>query len=341
MGMDTDVPSRLRTWIEEPLRAFGVTLALFGVLNIALGLLGGPDRNDIWVRGVGLPSLLRDAAILLFAIGVLVGPWRGAWIRSAGRVGALLLAAMCALDAAAFVALRADGRIEAATPLSLSAVLTLLLAGIAFLPATRMAAGWPRRVLRVGGVGAMAGCLVLLHLMTFGSTDYRRPADAAIVLGAAVRPTGKPSQALRDRTNTACDLYQAGLVRSLVFSGGHADGIPISEPTAMKQMALERGVPAHAIVLDEDGWTSDHTVRNTCKLARERQWGEVLLVSNDFHLARLHLLAKEHGLAARTVPADEPRGFPSKPLFYVREVLAWSWHFLRTAVTTPAAITAR
>ena len=57
----------LRSWIEEPLRAFGVTLALFGALNLLLGLLGGPDRNGIWVRGAGVPVWMRDVAILVFA----------------------------------------------------------------------------------------------------------------------------------------------------------------------------------------------------------------------------------------------------------------------------------
>ena len=50
----------------------------------------------------------------------------------------------------------------------------------------------------------------LAQMFFFGKTDYRRPADAAVVLGARVYADGRLSDALADRVRTACQLYRDG-----------------------------------------------------------------------------------------------------------------------------------
>ncbi len=60
-------------------------------------------------------------------------------------------------------------------------------------------------------MGTLAACVVLFPLAQvffFGTTDYRRQADVAVVFGAQVHDDGSPSTALGDRVTTACDLYQ-------------------------------------------------------------------------------------------------------------------------------------
>ena len=99
----------------------------------------------------------------------------------------------------------------------------------------------------------------------------------------------------------------------------------------MARIAREAGVPEAALVLDETGVTSEATVAAVEGLVRERGWGEVLLVSHDAHLARLALLARAQGVTARTVPARETVAWRSKPVFVLREVLAFGWHWLRTS----------
>ena len=65
-------------------------------------------------------------------------------------------------------------------------------------------------------------------------------------------------------------------------------------------------------------------------LNRQHGWQQVLLVSHDYHLARLALLAQAHGLSARTVPALETSPWPNKQRFVWREIAAFCWHFART-----------
>ena len=315
-----------------PVQAGASALAVFGVANLALGLFGGADRNDLWVAGAGAPGWLIALGVVGLAVGRLARPVRWGVRRVAHGVGAWLLAALCALDAARYADLRSEGLLSEASPLSLSLGLTVWLALTAMVgPPAPVATGWRRAgsVALAGGVGVV---LVLAHLLTFGATDYRRPADAAVVFGSAVRADGSASGSLRDRTRTACDLYRRGLVRTLVLSGGRDPAVPLSEPACMAKVALAEGVPAEALVLDEQGATSDATLAALPALAREHGWRSVLLVSHDYHLARLALLARSHGLTACTVPARESGPWPSKPRFVLREAVAFGWHFLRTAL---------
>ncbi len=74
--------------------------------------------------------------------------------------------------------------------------------------------------------------LISAHLVTFGRTDFRRPADAAVILGAKVYDDGSLSRALKDRLVTGIELYRQGLVSYLVMSGGTGKN-GLSEPRQM------------------------------------------------------------------------------------------------------------
>ena len=106
-------------------------------------------------------------------------------------------------------------------------------------------------------------------------------------------------------------------------------GAPVSEPEAMRAIALARGIPASALVLDERGADTAATLANVAALGRARGWRRVVAVSHDYHLARIRLLSERAGLSVRTVPAVEtcPPGW--KVVARAREVVAWAaaWMF--------------
>jgi uncharacterized SAM-binding protein YcdF (DUF218 family) len=321
----------LRGIVSGSLHAALDALACFGAVNVLLGCGGGADRNDLWVAGRGVGPAAVGVLTLAWALARapaprLAPPWRA----RLHLVGALGLLALCLVDAWAVEALRRQGALGSAGPLSLSLLLALLFGWAAWRGPRPPARGAMRRVGRVAWAGGAGGVLVWLHLLTFGASDYTRPADAAVVLGAKVHADGRPSGALRDRTLTACALYRAGTVRTLVLSGGRDPRAPMSEPRCMERIALEAGVPAEALVLDETGVTSEASLAAVDKLVRERRWDGVLLVSHDAHLARLSLLARAQGVKAHTVPTRETGPWPKKPLFVLREVAAFGWHWLRT-----------
>jgi len=312
-------------------------LALFALVNLVLGAFSSQwDANRLWIQGGGLPEPVVSALVLLFVVGVLLARRRHPAAALGTRFIAVLLAVACLADALAFYRLLASGQIQSSFAVPLSLVHAALLSAWAVCrPAAALAsrsrtrrALWIR-VLDSGAPLVFALVGVLAHILAFGASDYRRPADAAVVLGAAVRADGSPSRALLDRTTTACRLYQDGLVRHLVLSGARDPGAPISEPECMRRIARAQGVPAAALILDETGRNSHGTVRKALALSRAHGWKRVLLVSHDYHLARLQLLCRRAGVEAFTVPARESAPWAGKHWFIGREVLAWSWWYLR------------
>ena len=315
-------------------------LALFALANLALGLTSTQhDANDIWIRAPFAPPWLVQALVLAFALGVLLARRLAPAPTLVVRGLALLLALACFADAYAYYRLLVAGAIASSLPVPLSLAVGLLLVAWVAARGRRQVTsthhtqrGILLRVLEHSSPLVLLGLGALLHILTFGATDYARPADAAVVFGAAVRPDGAPSQALSDRTRTACDLYRRGLVHTLVLSGGRDPRAPLSEPACMARIAREEGVPASALVLDEQGVDSAATVAATRRLARARGWQQVLMVSHDYHLARIKMACERAGLPAVTVPAMESRRLLAKPWFTAREVLAWSWYYVRPAL---------
>jgi hypothetical protein len=270
--------SRLPSVARWSIDAAVLALALFALANLLRGALAGRwDANALWVRGGALPAWLVQPLAAAFALGVLRLrhlPARGARVV---RGLALVLATACLADALDDCRLLARGALRSHLPLPLSLLLAALLVVWALLgPAPgRERGAHTRRALWVSVLGRTApvwlGALgLLLHLLTFGAGDYARPADAAVVFGAAVRADGRPSQAPRDRTLSACDLSRRGLVRVLVLSGGRDPAAPLSEPACMARLGRAAGVPASALVLDEGGANTAATVRDAAHLAAAR-----------------------------------------------------------------------
>ena len=309
-------------------RAVVLALALFGAGNVILGQLGARDVNALWVRGTGFPAPLGEAAVVGLAAGLLLGRW-GAWL---ARGAGLLLAFLAAVDATHYYRLLADGDITSARPLPAGLVVAALLVVWAILerpPREGASKEGTGLLVRTALLGAAATGLLFLHLLCFGATDYRRPADAAVVFGARVHEDGAASTALRDRILTACDLYDEGLVRFLVLSGGKSSEAPVSEPACMKRIALARGVPASALILDEQGRDTRATIENLRAIASEHGLARFLMVSHDYHLLRIQLASRRAGLEVFTVPARETAPWPGKHRAVLREGAAWLWYYLR------------
>jgi vancomycin permeability regulator SanA len=101
----------------------------------------------------------------------------------------------------------------------------------------------------------------LLLLFTWRSTAPHRylaaadvPArDVAIVFGAGLRRNGEPTRILADRVDAAIALYQLGRVPHLLMTGDNSSD-DYDEVTAMRDYAVERGVPIGDITLDYAGF---------------------------------------------------------------------------------------
>jgi SanA protein len=146
------------------------------------------------------------------------------------------------------------------------------------------------------------------------------PADrVAIVFGAGLTHSGQPTPILRDRVETAAQLYFTGKAETLLMSGT-TDAGNYSEPAAMRQYALSLGVPERAIVLDNAGYRT----YDTCYRAKA-VYGldSALLVTQSFHMPRALFLCNALGLKAGGVLAANRRYWPVMLLIWnAREQIA-------------------
>lgn len=232
------------------------------------------------------------------------------------RVASLILvahAALAAINIGEFYLLRSRGLHAAPIPFSI-ATLAALIAGVARTFYDGPTARWTW--LATGAVVA-GPALMLLHIFSFGATDYSRPARAIVVFGARVYGDGGPSLALEDRVRHGVKLYHQKLAPKLVLSGA-ADEVP-----AMRRLALEGQVPESALVLDPAGVNTYATLLNL----KER---DVVAVSHYYHLARIKLTAHRLGITCATSPCGMSRRLAKEPYFVARECAAFvSYYFLR------------
>jgi len=125
-------------------------------------------------------------------------------------------------------------------------------------------------------------------------------APIAVVFGAGLQRDGTPSPVLRDRVETAAALYFAGKVQKILMSGDNRF-LYYNEPGSMQVYAMSLGVPQDAIVLDYAG----RRTYDTCYRAKEIFGAkDVLLVTQNFHLARALFTCQSLGLNAIGVSAD-------------------------------------
>ena len=146
--------------------------------------------------------------------------------------------------------------------------------------------------------GASAG-----RIEELGAPDDTAAAPVAIVLGAAVYPSGEPSPWLRYRLDTAARLYRSGRVEAILVSGDNGRE-NYNEPVAMRRYLVAAGIPAEAIALDYAGFDT----YDTCVRAR-RIFGieRALLVTQDFHEPRAVAICRSVGLSVDGVGDSRAR----------------------------------
>jgi uncharacterized SAM-binding protein YcdF (DUF218 family) len=320
---------KLGAWSFVP-RGLALFLGGFSLLNLVGHFRSARfDANLWWIDLHWFQPRLANLFLLvcslcLFGFGIQIP--RSAWRRwlTIGCVTALGMVAL--VNTVQFYTLLARGALGTRIPIPLSLFISAAFAVIVAASLRPAPAGRWRPALAV-----CLGCVALFPLaqmFCFGKTDYRRPADVVVVLGARAYADGRPSQALADRVRTACRLYQDSLAGKLIFSGGPGDGA-VHETEAMKQMALRLGVNEKDIFLDKEGLNTQATVKNTKALFSQWHASRILVVSHFYHLPRIKMAYQRDGWNVYTVPAKESYLLGQLPYNMAREVAALWVYYLR------------
>jgi vancomycin permeability regulator SanA len=320
-------------------------LASFLALFTIVGLIGEARgrTTDIGLWFVDLRDLAGPIqVVILGSLGGSLLAWvltarPGSFQRRATAIICGGFAAFAARDVLRFAQAVGTGLVRPAVPIPLSLPIAIGLGLVAIWIWRDRGLDFPAWRSRAAVAGVALGAALafpVVQMGFFGTTDYRRPADAAVILGARVYGSGVPSPLLADRIATGVELYRSGLVPVLVMSGGNGtDGF--NEAEVMRDQAIAAGVDPAAILVDPAGVNTDATVDHTITLLDEPSPGgpiRLIAVSQAYHLPRIQLAFSGAGIDVLTVPAVDPVPISEMPLLVAREVPAFWLYYLRACL---------
>ena len=183
-----------------------------------------------------------------------------------------------------------------------------------------------RRIYRAGrGRAALVAALFLLtYLVVFQTplvwavaeplrvVDPPRQADAIVVFAGGVGEAGTAGGGYQERVRFAVDLYQAGYAPRLVFSSGFA--FAFREAEVMRDLATSLGVPAQAIVLEQQAASTFENVVFVRDILRAEAARVVLLVSSPYHMRRATLTWRKQAPDIEAVATPVPQS-----LYYIHD----------------------
>jgi uncharacterized SAM-binding protein YcdF (DUF218 family) len=162
----------------------------------------------------------------------------------------------------------------------------------------------------VAGIAALlvAGGATTFRIWQQGESDERGPADAIVVLGAA-QYDGRPSPVFAARLDHAIELWKQGVARSFVVTGGRIPGDRTTEAAVARAYAIAHGVPAEAILGEDQARNTLASLRSVAKLMRDHDLRSAVFVSDPTHMLRVLRLASDlgvrgYGSPTRTSPVE-------------------------------------
>jgi uncharacterized SAM-binding protein YcdF (DUF218 family) len=168
------------------------------------------------------------------------------------------------------------------------------------------------------------------QVYTYASVRADVPADAAIVLGAAVWE-GEPSPVFEERIKHAVALYRRGRVQRLIFTGGVGLGDQTAEAEVARQYAVTRGVPAEHIHCETSSRVTYGNLRGARSIMERQGLADALIVSDPLHMRRAVQMARDLGIEAYSspTPTSRYRTWRTKLGFLLRESRMYARYLLR------------
>jgi uncharacterized SAM-binding protein YcdF (DUF218 family) len=145
-------------------------------------------------------------------------------------------------------------------------------------------------------IGIFAGLIIL----ALGLSVYLQPNDFTLCpmtekpisrdgcngVDAIVTVSGGDTAA---RTNHAIALYKNEWAPLLIFSGAAQDKSGPSNALVMRRMAIDAGVPASAILIEENSANTSQNATNTKELFDSHNIHRIILVTSGYHQRRASL----------------------------------------------------
>jgi SanA protein len=143
-------------------------------------------------------------------------------------------------------------------------------------------------------------------------------ADVVLVLGARVYTNGNLSPILKDRVDTAMELYRAGKAKKFLVSGDHGRK-NYDEVNTVKQYLLEvEKIPAEDVFLDHAGFDTYDSIYRARDIFQIKK---IIVPTQNFHLPRAVYIGNKLGIETYGISADK-HIFANEKYNEFREVFA-------------------
>lgn len=188
-------------------------------------------------------------------------------------------------------------------------------------------------ILMILGIAAICAALGISEYVKRSVSDRMLSPEAAanqgnidciIVLGCRVNGD-TPSPMLSDRLLRGIELYDMDAAPKLLMSGDHGR-TNYDEVNAMKQFAIDRGVPSEDVFMDHAGFSTYETMYRAKEVFAAKR---VLIVTQSYHLYRAVYIAEKLGLEAYGVSSDL-QSYVRQDYYDFREILARDKDFVKT-----------
>ena len=167
------------------------------------------------------------------------------------------------------------------------------------------------------GINAWVKGSVKAYILTEEQAAELADMECILVLGCKVGANGTPSHMLEDRLRQGVALYDLGAAPKLLMSGDHGT-VEYDEVDAMKHYAVDANVPSCDVFMDHAGFSTYESVYRAKEVFGVQR---VIIVTQEYHLYRALMIARQMGLDAYGVASDY-RTYVGQTSRDIREILA-------------------
>jgi len=175
-----------------------------------------------------------------------------------------------------------------------------------------------------GLVCVLAGAALLGFVVSGGRRlNAPEPADALIVLGAQVYPSGELSLRLKGRLDLALSLYGQGYADTIIVCGAQGPDEPMPEADAMRDYLIANGMPGEAILCDRNSYNTTQNITNARAIMEAEGLETAVIVTSDYHLRRALAVAGDLGVPATGAGSKRAETMAVHARSVVREMMSW------------------
>jgi len=124
------------------------------------------------------------------------------------------------------------------------------------------------------------------------------------------------------RIKHSIHLYESGLIKNIIFTGGKGEGQEFSESLVAMEYAMENGVPRENIMIEEISKITEENILYAMEIAEKENFENLIIVSDPLHMKRAIDMSDDYGIEVHSSPTPTSKidSFSNKFKFLVREV---------------------